>query len=257
MSRELASCYLQAEREQPELVFVRLQELIAMDETHDAGDGAAEEEQPGDQEEGEGEGGEDENALLDFSPSSTTKWNWEGDLCILLKKIGGVEKLTSERPSTGAFGNMGIIRTLERFSEQQPDGAPRAKGRLLLGRRRMRSSHVVEAISKGDDDVAKERQWALIRSSFMRQGTALIFHLKNHYALVFALREWRSSGGSEWVREILTSRRGQRPSAWVNFEELRELFLKWEGYKMIELRLDVPGSPARQRLAKTCARGAC
>jgi len=115
----------------------------------------------------------------------------------------------------------------------------------------------------------------------MRADSCLIFHLKNHYALIYALREWvdhtgdeatdttaaaaaatttaaveaemksaASNGDSEdrdckpppslpapqrgrVVRQLLTSRRGQRPSAWVDFEEARKTMLGWDGYKIM------------------------
>jgi hypothetical protein len=123
--------------------------------------------------------------------------------------------------------------------------------------------------------------------------------LKNHYALIFALREWTCTdpgsdsgpdpapvteggagsevlanevlgnevlgNGSENVgavavavggavtvtvtlgdkgvvkpvrrvrRQILTARKGQRPTAWIDFEEARETMLQWEGYKIIAI----------------------
>jgi hypothetical protein len=114
--------------------------------------------------------------------------------------------------------------------------------------------------------------------------------LKNHYALIFALREWTCTdpgpdsgpdpasvpvggagsevlgsevlgsgsdsavvGGGAGVgavsmggkgvakpvrrvrRQILTARKGQRPTAWIDFEEARETMLQWEGYKIIAI----------------------
>lgn len=75
----------------------------------------------------------------------------------------------------------------------------------------------------------------------------LLFHLKNHYALIFALREWRdtsSSSSSVVVRQILTARRGQRPSAWIDFTEARETMLSWEGYKIIAISYNNSSSSA-------------
>lgn len=62
----------------------------------------------------------------------------------------------------------------------------------------------------------------------------LLFHLKNHYALVFALREWEAPGNQK-VRQLLTARKGQRPTAWVDFEDARQTMLGWEGYKMMSV----------------------
>ena len=129
-------------------------------------------------------------------------------------------------------------------------------------------------------------QWAALRARFSQPHVALIFHLTNHYALIFALREWHeplpdgadgaaaeagaeaadkeqpvhrahraaaaaaggegggdasrpegtprvSVGGVRVVREVLTARKGQRPSAWIDFEEARKTMLRWNGYKML------------------------
>ena len=37
------------------------------------------------------------------------------------------------------------------------------------------------------------------------------------------------------VRQVLTARKGQRPSAWIDFEELRSILCGWEGYKLMLL----------------------
>ena len=63
-------------------------------------------------------------------------------------------------------------------------------------------------------------------------GQAIIFHLRNHYAIVFAMREFEEEGGAV-VRELLCARRGQRPTAWVPWTEARETMIGWAGYKMM------------------------
>jgi hypothetical protein len=71
-----------------------------------------------------------------------------------------------------------------------------------------------------------------VRTAFSRPKQVLLFHLKNHYALIFALREWYDTETKVYHREILTARKGQRPSAWINFNEARETMIGWEGYKI-------------------------
>jgi hypothetical protein len=158
-------------------------------------------------------------------------------------------------------------------------------------------------LARDDGAGAVAAQWAALRSAFGRRDACLVFHLKNHYALVFALREWVEppggaeaaglpegqpsegpNSGAEWasseptaaegktdggsgiphssetgeaaeasdtppgtnqptpappprrgraVRQLLTSRRGQRPSAWLDFDEARDTMLGWEGYKLM------------------------
>jgi hypothetical protein len=45
------------------------------------------------------------------------------------------------------------------------------------------------------------------------------------------------------VRQILTSRRGQRPKTWVDWNEVHGLFLKWTGHKVLVVRNQGPPLP--------------
>jgi hypothetical protein len=84
--------------------------------------------------------------------------------------------------------------------------------------------------------------------------------LKNHYAILFGIREWQEEIEEEndeegrddekknrkrkgkkrmvTVRQILTARKGQRPTVWIDFTEARETMLSWDGYKMVLVRRD-------------------
>lgn len=46
----------------------------------------------------------------------------------------------------------------------------------------------------------------------------------------------RGVPGGGWTRQMLTARRGQRPTAWVDFEEARKIMLSWAGYKIMTVR---------------------
>ncbi len=64
----------------------------------------------------------------------------------------------------------------------------------------------------------------------------LLLHWNNHYALIFAMREWYYPREDRHVRELLTARKGQRPTVWVDFIELRESLLSWDGYKVMVIQ---------------------
>ena len=86
-------------------------------------------------------------------------------------------------------------------------------------------------LKRDDSPETIERQWGKLSAAFNRPDASLIFHLKNHYALIYALREWTSDG--KRVRQMLCARKGQRPSAWVDWLEARETILGWAGYKLM------------------------
>ncbi|CAN0504848.1 unnamed protein product [Ectocarpus sp. 12 AP-2014] len=222
-----------------------------------------------------------------------------------------------------------------------------------MGKGRRGSCRLPVPLSTRDDEEEKAKQWAALREAFLSDRQVLIFHLTNHYALIFALREWRaprtseptkaaatattSSGdrhppptssacgaplepngtgrsgttlnttsaaasgndnvastgnshatagtatvtagstgragasqndcagavdqglgkyghthrsasasagtGDGWTRQILTARRGQRPAVWMDFEEARNILLRWEGYKILTLDRENPTPP--------------
>jgi len=100
-------------------------------------------------------------------------------------------------------------------------------------------------VSKRDSEDTIEAAWLALRSTFSRSGSALILHHKNHYALIFATREWHhyapadggcgDGQGRERVRQILTARKGQRPTAWIEWSEVHRTLSGWAGYAILEI----------------------
>lgn len=267
---------------------------------------------------------------------------WKDDFLDILRFKGGLARLTHPtKPSTAPIGNWSILLAVKALQEArvvQGASAPAGDGssssaelesafawlpgavsaRGLVGRGKPRWPGSKEARERGtfaglrhdDEPAVREQAWALLRAEFMSPGSALIFHLKNHYALVFALREWEEealgtdddsaptvgaaasaipgpavAAGSvplavpveAWaplpseaptsvlgsfsssssasaargacvvtstapprrrrlVRQLLTARRGQRPSVWMDFEEAVETMLSWDDYKIINVQ---------------------
>lgn len=241
------------------------------------GAGSREEEELEDKVE-EGGGGADDIPSLTSVKKRTVKkkgkkskkknngvWNWKKELLDWLHKVGGLEKINALRPSTAPFGNWGVMGALRSLNDMRSDLDVVAT--LLMGKKSVKSSSATATmsargvppyvgLSRDDDEDAITNQWNALRSAFLRPDSCLLFHLKNHYALIFALREWEEPMKEEGevsieddgtsvesplpgkrrhvvVRQLLTSRRGQRPSAWVDFSEARQTMLNWDGYKIM------------------------
>ena len=90
-------------------------------------------------------------------------------------------------------------------------------------------------LKQADSDAGVTAAWGALKRAFDRELSSLLLHHKNHYSLIFALREWRSCEDGAAVREVLTARKGQRPAAWISWGELHRTLVSWTGYAIIEV----------------------
>ena len=190
-------------------------------------------------------------------------WDWKTGLCDIMKKVAGLRKLEAAKPSTACIGNWGILSGITQLLELTNIGSSCVTAKLFMGKGIPGPRCKVQVpLSRKDDSLQLTAQWNSLRSAFADPNQVLLFHLKNHYALIFAVREWtvtveefRSDGGNDVdgdsspsdkptrkkemsvrvVRQIYTARRGQRPAVWIDFEEARNTMLGWEGYKIMSL----------------------
>ena len=112
-------------------------------------------------------------------------------------------------------------------------------------------------VRRGDDAAAVEAAWAALKVAFEKPHTSLLLHQKNHYSLIFALREWTeedtpppaaeaeaagddaaAAAPPRRVRQLLTARKGQRPSAWVDWAETHKYIAGWSGYAILAISAD-------------------
>lgn len=180
-------------------------------------------------------------------------FEWQKDLMSLIKNIAGLKKLSAERPSTAAIGNWGILQAVSKMSTELAEpslGKDGVQARLFLGRKRLAKSKIDVAISRKDREEDVARQWDALRAAFSHPDCVLLFHLKNHYALIYAMREWVDASSGECTRQILTARKGQRPTAWIDFAEVRDQVLGWEGYKIMALTRGSDVSEAELRASE-------
>lgn len=173
------------------------------------------------------------------------EWDWKSALLDIVKKIIGLRKLSHPtKPSTAPIGNWGILSGVQHIVEITAMVSSHITAKPFMGKGAMGPKNKIEVpLSRKDTPDKISTQWDALRAAFADPNRVLLFHLKNHYALIFALREWVEVAEADGavtstvtvIREILTSRRGQRPSAWIPFLEARETMLGWDGYKIMAL----------------------
>ena len=181
---------------------------------------------------------------------------------------------SNERPSTWAIGNWGMhsaVRALRGPAFEEGDAVfsvasesdPRLASlranaaesgraalcsllrcRTLVGQRcKGQAAPPPIVLRKADDDGAIEAAWVALKAAFSQPRCCLILHQKGHYALVFAMREWvedtvgdgMTAEPPRRVRELLTCRKGQRPTLWVDWTEVHGFIAGWSGYAIMEV----------------------
>ena len=142
---------------------------------------------------------------------------------------------------------------LAKLSGIKPSTAPVGTERLVWALRRLASRHLVDAsawrvlgagrtyrlpVGESDTDEVISGQWQQLLDMVVDENNALIYHLENHYSLVYACREWAADagyGGRRVVRQVLVARPGQRPCYWVDFGWIRRNVLAWKGHAIVGL----------------------
>lgn len=162
--------------------------------------------------------------------------------------VGRYRKLGERSPSTAAIGNQAVLGGVRLLTEVANLGQV-VEAKLFMGVKRGSKSKLTVSVTLTDSTGTIKTQWDAVCAAFSERNSILLFHLRNHYALIFALREYELASG-EMKREVLTARKGQRPTAWLDFNEVREIVLSWEGYKIMKVTL----SEAADRLALQCCR---
>jgi len=154
-------------------------------------------------------------------------WQWKKAVWGWLKAKAGVAKLLREKPSTGPIGSGNLLAAIKEVDRE--DCRHHLKGSTLMTKRGCSGVH---KLGKDDSEAEVTAQWRQLTAEFCKENAVLLFHLTNHYALIYAMREWIDDDGTV-VRQMLTARRGQRPKVWLDWTEARQIMLKWAGYNIM------------------------
>jgi hypothetical protein len=127
---------------------------------------------------------------------SGTANSWKANLTEMFKKLGGIEKVTHPvKPSTGPFGNWGILGAVSRVSDADTSGWT-FKAKVVMGKKKVgkNKDDGYYGLTRKDGEEEIENQWCFLKGCAGKVGKCLISHHKNHYALIFACREYEVRG---------------------------------------------------------------
>ena len=86
------------------------------------------------------------------------------------------------------------------------------------------------ALTEADSKETVVAQWRQLWLAHGAEDTVLLAHFWNHYAMIYAMREWTDAPTGESHREFLTAKPAQRPCRWISWAEMRGFLLQWHGY---------------------------
>jgi len=211
-------------------------------------------------EKGEGDDDADADALPKGGITVNMGPDWETELSELFTKKRAVHRLRAEKPNTSEVGSWGIAKAAEAVAISRDSASIQAK--VLLGRKGGGKAPQ-HPISKSDNASAVSQQWEVLKTAFSTQRCALLFHLTNHYALIYGWREF-TSANKQLYRQVLTARKGQRPTVWMDFDEVRSIMLGWTGYQLMRIELSedssgpgLAGGKKRRRRVRLHVHGPC
>lgn len=211
-------------------------------------------------------------------------------------RLHSLERISGSRPSTAPIGRRGAVA-----AAYPPLGAcdlgflfVAGSDRLMWAMREICMRRGVSAriwrfmaragglqrpehtVRESDPPELVAEQWQALKGMLAQPGTALVFHMENHYAMIYAAREWdaavggpasappaepaaaaieslsitaypslpqpavRDEGRGSWVRQVLTSKPGQGTFLWQSFEQMRNCLTAWSGYNIMAVQRIMP-----------------
>ena len=132
--------------------------------------------------------------------------------------LAKLQRKVSPGPHTSVVGNSSLMKAAEIAASKHTN--INLNARIFISNSKKRP---------------EQESWNMLKKSLQDKNSQIIFHLTNHYAPVYAAREYMLHGKLQ--RQILTSYAGQKPSAWIHWTDALKIINKWAGYKFMIFEL--------------------